>query len=342
VKDDFQQIREISGLRRDWDTLRTQDYIRSLPIWSAGMTLRQKFGGLQNRTYFVTDGDGKRYVVRCGFDQYRTRQTSVVECTLAAARLGIGPQLRYAEPNLTVTDFVTGRQVQLEEIRDREHLRRAIATMQRMHRGSGALLQSISYWWAFDTVRRYYNIMEHGVAATDYQPSAWVHDLPLFRDVTDRLERAIGPFKPCFTHNDLHFVNMMYSSPASDRQLWFIDWDGGAYGHPMWDVAEMTMMTEVDEDVDRLCLEAYCGPVSSAEMSRLLHEHRAFKIMAALRLIAEVMITAQDPNFYLTAEEMGESMKISFPGEQAHLNGMVDFLRPTLEKLWNAYGHDYR
>ena len=124
--------------------------------------------------------------------------------------------------------------------------------------------------------------------------------------------------------------------------LMFIDWDGGAYGHPMWDVAEMTMMTEVDEDVDRLCLEAYCGPVSSAEMSRLLHEHRAFKIMAALRLIAEVMITAQDPNFYLTAEEMGESMKISFPGEQAHLNGMVDFLRPTFEKLWNAYGHDYR
>jgi hypothetical protein len=39
---------------------------------------------------------------------------------------------------------------------------------------------------------------------------------------------------------------------------------------------------------------------------------------------------------------MGESMKVSFSNEQAHLNGVTDFLRPTFDKLWAAYGDDYR
>jgi thiamine kinase-like enzyme len=257
---------------------------------------------------------------------------------LAAARLGIGPQLRYAEPNLSITDFVEGPQLQLEQIRDVEVIRQVVATVKLLHEhGARSVSESISYWWAFDTVRRYLNTMEQGLAATDYRPSEWVEEVPLFREVTDRLERAIAPFRPCLTHNDLHFVNLMYSSPRCNK-IWLIDWDGGGYSHPMWDVAEMTLMAGIDEEHDRRVLATYRGEVTQ----RLLHEHRAFKIMAALRLITEVMVTAQDPYFYLTPAEMSESMKISFPGEQAHLNGLVDLLRPTFQTMWEAYGHLYR
>jgi len=340
MHDDFRQFSEISTLRRDWDTTRTQEHIRNLPIWTGQVDIRQKFGGLQNRTYFATDGDGKRYVIRCGFDQYRTRQTSVVQCILAAARLGIGPQLRYAEPNLSITDFVTGPQVQLSQVRDPAINARIIATMKRMHMGTPAIGESISYWWAFDTVRRYLDTMERGHPATDYRPSEWVTEVPFFREVTDRLERAIGPFKPCFTHNDLHFVNIMFSSPSQER-IWFIDWDGGGYGHPMWDVAEYTLFNGVDDDYDRLVLRTYCGEVSPSKLEQLVHEHRAFKMMAGLRLITEVMVTAQDPYFYLTPEEMAQSMKVSFPSVQAHLNGLADFLRPGFDTLWQAHGHNY-
>jgi thiamine kinase-like enzyme len=340
MHDNFQRFNEISTLRRDWDTIRTQEHIRNLPIWTGQVDLRQKFGGLQNRTYFATDGDGKRYVIRCGFDQYRTRQTSVVQCILAAARLGIGPQLRYAEPNLSITDFVTGPQMEMSQVRDPAIITRVIATMKRMHTGTSAIGESISYWWAFDTVRRYLDTMEKGHPATDYRPSEWAAEVPFFREVTDRLERAIGPFKPCFTHNDLHFVNIMFSSP-SQEQIWFIDWDGGGYGHPMWDLAENTLFTGVDDDYDRFALRTYCGKLSPSKLKQLLHEHRAFKMMAGLRLITEVMVTAQDPYFYLTPEEMAESMKVSFPGEQAHLNGLADLLRPGFDAMWQAYGHDY-
>lgn len=340
MKDDFLQISEISRLRRDWDTQRTLAYVRELPIWTAPLQIHQKFGGLQNRTYFATDGDGKRYVVRCGFDQYRTRQTSVVHCTLAAARLGIGPQLRYAEPNVTVTDFVTGPRMEVEQLRDRAFMAEVVRTIRIMHQGSEAIGESISYWWPFHTVRRYLRTMETGAAATGFRPSEWLDEVPFFREVTHRLERAIGPFIPCFTHNDLTYVNIMYSSPAREK-VWLIDWDGGAYGHPMWDLAELGLLTGVDEDFDRHVLGAYWGKLSEERMQQLLREHRAFKIMAGLRLITEVMVTAHDPYFYLTPEEMAESMKISFPGQQLHLNGLADLLRPGFEAMWAAYGADY-
>jgi hypothetical protein len=53
------------------------------------------------------------------------------------------------------------------------------------------------------------------------------------------------------------------------------------------------------------------------------------------------MVTAHDPYFYLTPEEMAESMQISFPGQQHHLNGLADLLRPGLNAMWEAYGHNY-
>lgn len=340
MQEDFQLINEVPGLRRDWDTQRTQRYIRELPIWTGHIELVQKFGGLQNRTYFVTDGDGRRYVVRCGFDQYRTRQTSVVQCTLAAARLGIGPQLRYAEPNLTITDFVTGPQMQVEQLRDPAFIAEVVKTIKIMHEGSEAIGESISYWWAFHTVRRYLKTMETGAAPTQWKKSEWIAEVPFFRDVSYRLERAIGPFIPCFTHNDLTYVNLMYSTPEK-RKIWLIDWDGGAYGHPMWDLAEMGLLTGVDDEFDRYVLTCYWGKVSEARMKTLIHEHRAFKMMAGLRLITEVMVTAHDPYFYLTPEEMGQSMTISFPGQQQHLNGLADLLRPGFTAMWQAYGHNY-
>ena len=340
MKDDFLLINEVSTLRRHWDTHRTQEHIRSLPIWTGRIDLRQKFGGLQNRTYFVSDGDGKRYVVRCGFDQYRTRQTSVVQCILGAARLGIGPKLRYAEPNLTITDFVTGPQMQVAQLRDPEFVARVIKTIKVMHEAPDAIGESISYWWAFHTVRRYLTTMETGAAPTQWKPSEWLSEVPFFREVTHRLERAIGPFTPCFTHNDLTYVNIMYSTPAREH-IWLIDWDGGAYGHPMWDLAEMSLLTGVDDDFDRYALQCYWGHVSEARLKTLIHEHRAFKIMAGLRLITEVMVTAHDPYFYLTPAEMAESMQISFPGQQHHLNGLAALLRPGFNAMWQAYGKYY-
>lgn len=338
MRDNFFLINEFSPLRRNWTSEVTANYIRSLPFWTGSVSVEQKFGGLQNRTYFVTDGDGKRYAVRCGFDQYRTRQTSVVNCTIAAWKLGLGPRLCYAEPNLSITDFVDGTKMQVGQLRDPAMMAHVIERMKILHAGSDAVEETISYWWPFHTVRRYLNAMESGKPATQYRKSDWVAEVPFFREVTRRLERAIAPYLPVFTHNDLAYVNMILNL---EGQVFFIDWDGGGYGHPMWDLAEMLMWLESDEDMDRFALQRYAGSVSEQRMRELLHEHRAFKMMASLRLVTETMENALDPYFYLARQEYEESMNEFFPGQRAEAAGLIDLLRPTFDRYWQQHGHEY-
>src|SRR5262249_24162932 len=124
--------------------------------------------------------------------------------------------------------------------------------------------------------------METGKPATNYRKSDWANEIPFFREVTCRLERAIGPYHPVFTHNDLAYVNMIFNEA---QEVLFIDWDGGGYGHPMSDLAEMLMWLESDQAMDRYALTCYVGKVNEQRMRTLLHEHRAFKMIASLRLV---------------------------------------------------------
>ena len=186
------RIEEVSRVLRSWTPEETARYIHTLPIWDGEVKVEQKFGGLQNRTYFVTDRHGQRSAVRVGFDQTRTRQTSVVECTLAAQRLGLGPRLLYAEPNLTVTEFVEGQGMALEQMKDRQIMARVIERMKLLHEGSHAVKETISYWWPFDTVRRYLDRMESGKAATGWRPSKWAHRVPRFEALHEQYAPEFG------------------------------------------------------------------------------------------------------------------------------------------------------
>jgi thiamine kinase-like enzyme len=332
-------ISEISVVRRTWTPDETVAHIRTLPIWTGKVVVEQKFGGLQNRTFFVTDGaEGRRSVVRVGFDQYRTRQTTVVECVQAAHRLGLGPALLYAEPNLSVTAFQHGTGMTLEQMGDPAIVRKIIDRLKVLHEGSHAVHETISYWWPFDSIRRYLNICETGKASTGSVPSAWADRIPRYRRIVDELESAIGPFIPKFTHNDVVFANIIFSP---DGELMFIDWDGGAYGHPLWDVAEMLMWAEADEDLARMALNYYYPCLSADQEAQPLKEIYAFQAAAGLRLVTETMENELDPCFFLTSAEMGESMKLTLPGEKPELAGLIDLIDPRFEELWKQYQDRY-
>jgi thiamine kinase-like enzyme len=331
-------IGEISRVLRTWNSEQTREYIVSLPIWGGPVEVQQHFGGLQNRTYFATTPDGRKYAVRTGFDQFRTRQTSVVQCTLAAHTLGLGPRLAYAEPNLTVVEFIEGRGVGLKEMQDSAVMCKVIDRMKMIHNGAWALQETISYWWPFDTVRRYLKWMETGRAATGFTPSRWAHRVPELREITHRLEKVIAPFIPQFTHNDMVFVNMLFDKRGD---ISFIDWDGGAYGHPMWDLAEMLMWAEADENVTRDAVLYYHGELSPAALAQKLREVRAFQIMAAMRLITESMDAQLDPYYYLTPAEMTQSMKIILPDQETSLEGLIELLIPRYESLWAQYKGEF-
>jgi len=260
----------------------------------------------------------------------------VIQCTLAAHALGLGPRLVYAEPNLSVTDFVEGTGMQLEQMQDPAIMRRIVDMMKVVHGGGRAVRETISYWWPFDTVRRYMDAMETGKAATGWTPSPWADRLPRYREITDRLERGIGPFLPTFTHNDMAFVNMIID-PGGEIRL--IDWDGGGYGHPMFDLGEMLMWAEADERTCVAAIEHYFGALTSAELQRRLTEVHAFQTIAALRLVTECLETDLDPFYHVTPDEFAEGMKEVLPGQTPALIGLAEMLLPRFEALWSDYQH---
>src|SRR5262249_36208981 len=157
-------------------------------------------------------------------------QTSVLACTIAAARQGIGPGVHYSEPNLFVTDFVQGPQLTMEDTRNPGYVTKILDTLKVTHEGSEALPSPATLWQPFHTIRRYLSALEVGIPGKNVPPSRWATDVPRWREITHRLERAIAPFKPVLTHNDVVFPNMMFSTAARDK-VWFIDWDGGGYGN---------------------------------------------------------------------------------------------------------------
>src|ERR1700722_15602228 len=329
---------EISRVQRSWSAAQTAQYIAGLPIWNGAVEVQQHFGGLQNRTYFATTPDGQKYAIRTEFDQFRTRQTSVVQCTIAAHTLGLGPRLVYAEPNLTVTEFVDGTGVTLEQMKDLKLLKQVIDRMKILHEGAHAVQETISYWWPFDSVRRYLRSMEVGKEATGFIPSRWVGEIPRFHEVTNRLEKVIAPFIPKLTHNDMVFVNMIINRSG---ELMFIDWDGGAYGHPMWDLGEMLMWAEADAGMCRDAVRYYYGVLSAADLTQRLREIRAFQVMAALRLVTEVMEAELDPYYFLTPDEVAQSMRVTLPGQKPEIGGLADLLLPRFEVLWKEYAHEF-
>ena len=327
-------FQEVSRIRRNWTPQQTMEYIRDLPIWNGTPEVVQKFGGLQNRTFFAKEPDGKQYAVRVGFDQFRTRQSTVVNCTIAAHKLGLGPRLVYAEPNLTVVEFVEGRQMTLEEMRDPKVIEQIIDRMKILHEGAHAIEETISYWWPFDSVRRYLHWMETGKKETGYQPSKWVHLVPQFREVTDKLEKVIAPFIPKFTHNDMLCVNMMFNK---QNEILFIDWDGGAYGHPMWDLGEMLMWVEADDEMIHRAIERYYGKLGKEELAQRAREVRAFQIMAAVRMCTECMEHVLVPYYFLTPEEVSEGLKLNLPGHEPSFEGLIELILPRFHAFWELY-----
>jgi thiamine kinase-like enzyme len=241
-----------------------------------------------------------------------------------------------------ITDFIEGPQLQQQHQHDPKMLANIVSVLKIVHGGSEALPTSVTYWAPFATVRRYLVDLETGFPDLGISaPPDWAQNIAFYRDVTHRLERAIEPRIPVFSHNDVGFVNMMFKTPAMD-QIWLIDWDGGGYANPMWDIGELAMWAAADEDMDRFLLTQYWGAVPESRMKDFLYQHRAFKIMGALRLMTECAQAAIDPAYYLSPEEVSHSMDANFAGQHKELGGLVDLLRPRFDRLWSLHGANYQ
>lgn len=220
----------------------------TLPIWSGPVAPRELPGGLSNVNFVVEDG-GRKYVVRTGGDNeaHGVVRRNEVAASRAAHAAGVGPRVAHAEPGALVIDFIEGRTLAPEDIRDPTNLPRIVEIMRRTHRQTPRHLRGPGIlFWVFHVLRDY----AHTLADA---PTTDIAQLRTFLTQAERLERAVGPVELVFGHNDLLAANLI---DDGDR-LWLVDWEYAGFNSPLFDLGGLASNSEMPAAMRETMLESY-------------------------------------------------------------------------------------
>ena len=240
------------------------DRLAALPCWQGEVAFEPLTGGMTNLS-FITEDRGEKFVVRCGGDipvhhVFRDRERAA---SRAAFEAGLSPEVIHVEPGITVLRFIEGRV--FEEADLAPNLERVVAVLKTCHREVGRRLQGPpSMFWVFHVLREYVR-----AANADSKYLA----------IADQLEQRQVPLPIVFGHHDLLPANLI----DDGKRLWLIDWEYGAFGTAMFDLANLSTNGDFDAAQDAALLAAYFdGPVGRELES-------AFAAMKAASILREAL-----------------------------------------------------
>jgi thiamine kinase-like enzyme len=216
-------------------------------------------GGITNRNFKVSL-EGEEFVLRIGgkdTELLGIDRTIEHQASLAAARLGIGPEVvAFIEPEgYLVTRFVVGRPIPIDEMQRPERTERVAETLRRFHDGPPIP----GRFDAFRVVEAYRQTAEeHGVEVP--RVYTWA------KERADEIERARGtqPLKPC--HNDL--LNANFIDDGSSIRI--VDWEYAGMGDAFFDLANFSINHEFGEREYAALLAAYFGETRASNVSALV------------------------------------------------------------------------
>lgn len=243
----------------------------SLPLWAGEVKAVPLGGGITNLNVLVTDAR-RRAVVRIGDDipVHQIMRFNELAASRAAHAAGVSPAVIYHEPGALVIDFVEGRTMTAEDLRDGDLLEQALALVMHAHRDIPRHLRGPALtFWVFQVLRDYAATLEVG-------RSRHLKSLPGLLDDAAELEAAVGRIELVFGHNDLLPANFLHDG----RRMWLIDWDYAGWGSPLFDLGGLSANNGLDAVQEEWLLGAYYGQTPDADLWR---RFRAMKAAAALR-----------------------------------------------------------
>jgi len=236
-------------------------------------TVVQLEGGITNRNFRVNFG-GTDYVVR--LPGKRTQLLGIdreAECIAnkAAAELGIAPRVAALldEPSALVTQFVSGREMKADELREPETIGEVAHDLRQLH-DSGTDLPT-----GFDSFRLVEEYAETGRAHGSEPPDGY--DAAL--EVAHKIEKAVRDqpgHESVPAHNDLLPANFLRDG---DR-MQLIDWEYAGMGDRWFDLGNFAVNNELEDDHEAQLLEAYFGEPPDA---RRLATLKLFRFMSDFR-----------------------------------------------------------
>jgi thiamine kinase-like enzyme len=244
--------------------LRVQD----LPIWRGAATISPLSGGLSNASFKVSDVAG-HYVARVGndFPFHQVSRAREAISSKAAFDAGLSPEVLHVENGLMVVRYIEART--FAEVDVRQNWTACVDIVAKCHRDMGALVRGQgAIFWVFQILRDYAGTLKDAGHARSMEIPRWM-------DVVDRMEAAQVSLPIVFGHHDLLPANFM---DDGDR-LWLIDWEYGAFGTAMFDLANIAAANLFDANLESQMLHHYFGKVDAA----LERAFFGMKVVAALR-----------------------------------------------------------
>ena len=244
--------------------------IRALPCWSGPVDPEPLTGGITNRNYLVRDARGKR-VVRIGEDipVHGILRFNELAASRAAAAAGISPSVLHAESGVLVLDFIEGKTLSPQDVREQERLARIAALLRRVHTEVVAHLRGpVLAFNVFQVLRDY-------AAELRQRQSAHLPSLPALLAHTEALARDLGRVDIVFSHNDLLAANLI----DDGARLWLIDWDYAGFNSPLFDLGGVCSNNDLDAEKTEALLVAYHGSVDRD----LLRRFSAMRCASLLR-----------------------------------------------------------
>jgi thiamine kinase-like enzyme len=228
-------------------------------------------GGITNRNYRVVMG-GEDYVLRiCGKDTAVLGIDRDAECeaTIAAARLGVGPEVVVYRPDLEVlvTRWVEGRIATAEELRAAPVLEQVAVALRAVHGGPPLR----SRFDAFELVAAYRAevIVRGGDPPTGYDEAA---------GAAARIAAALGwpDHEPVPCHNDLLTANFLFEG----ERVRIVDWEYAGMGDRFFDLGNLAVNNGFGPaDEERLVAAYFDGPPAPRRVAAL----RLMRVMSDFR-----------------------------------------------------------
>ncbi len=268
--------------------------VRELTIWKGDVILQPLKGGVSNASFSVQDSTGK-YVARVGVD-YPFHQVSRAREAIAARAafdVGLSPEVIHTEMGLMVIRYIDAHTCTENDVR--ENSGACVSLIQQCHREMGRRVNGQgAIFWVFQILRDYAATL-HG-AGHSRAP-----EIPRWMKIVASLEAAQVPMPIIFGHHDLLPTNFM----DDGKRLWLIDWEYGAFGTPMFDLANIAAANLFDDKLEENMLRQYFGRSPDFALSRA---YCAMKVAAALReamwgMVSELYLNAPGVDYVAYATE---------------------------------------
>jgi thiamine kinase-like enzyme len=266
-----------------------------LPCWHGPITLEPLKGGLSNVSFRVTDEGGRKAVARLGDDfpfHHVSREREALT-SRAAHAAGLSPRVIHDEPGVLVLEFIDGRTFGEADVRG--NVEACAALLRRCHRELARhVLGPAQIFWVFHVLRDY----AHALSVAGHRHAA---DLSGWLAIADKLEKAQLPLPIVFGHHDLLPANFLNDG---DR-LWLIDWEYGAYGTAMFDLANMASNSALGRIEEDALLDVYFERRANEAVWRSFD---AMKIASALReamwgMVSELHLHAPGVDYVAYGEQ---------------------------------------